>query len=86
MAENEMLESVELETLEQDLEALADEFTLADLAEFDEEFEFDEADLEAYSKTEYTLKEKLKMILMNNTACSIIKWSFAGLGLVGLVL
>ncbi len=87
MAENEMLESVELETLEQqDLEALADEFTLADLAEFDEGFEFDEADLEAYSKTEYTLKEKLKMILMNNTACSIIKWSFAGLGLVGLVL
>ncbi len=81
MAENEKLEGLQLE----ELEALAGEFTLDDLAEFDNEFEFDVSDLEAI-KPVYTTKEKLKLILMNNTVFSIIKWCFAGLGLVGLVL
>ncbi len=91
MAENELLEGLQ-EGLEEDtlqleeLEALADEFTLYDLAEFDEDFEFDLEDIEAYLKPSYTTKEKIKMILMNNTVFSIIKWCFAGLGLVGLVL
>ncbi len=69
----------------EELDALANEFTLEDLAEFDEGFEFAAADLESLKPT-YTKKEKLKMILMNNTVCSIIKWCFAGLGLIGLVL
>ncbi len=69
----------------EELEALANEFTLDDLAEFDNEFEFDVTDLESI-KPVYTTKEKLKFILMNNTVFSIIKWCFAGLGLVGLVL
>lgn len=68
----------------EELEALADEFTLEDLAEFDEGLEFDASDLELL-KPSYTKKEKLKMILMNNTVFSIIKWSIAGLGLIGLV-
>ncbi len=97
MAENEKLEGLHLDAEEgfetedfeglraEDLDALAGEFTLDDLAEFDEEFEFDVSDLESI-KPEYTLKEKLKMILMSNTAFSIVKWCFAGLGLIGLVL
>ena len=90
MAENEKLESLQMEETQEgvqmeDLEALAGEFTLDDLAEFDNEFEFDVADLESI-KPVYTTKEKLKLILMNNTVFSIIKWCFAGLGLVGLVL
>ncbi len=96
MAENEKLEGLQLDATEgvqteelglsmDELEALAGEFTLDDLAEFDEGFEFDVADLAAI-KPEYTLKEKLKLIFMNHTAFSIVKWCFAGLGLVGLVL
>ncbi len=96
MAENEKLEGLQLEAEDglqleelglpmEELEALAGEFTLDDLAEFDEEFEFDVSDLEAI-KPVYTLKEKLKLIFMSNTAFSIVKWCFAGLGLVGLVL
>lgn len=81
MAENEILEGMQIE----ELEALSDEFSLNDLAELDEELEFDVSDLEA-AKPVYTTKEKLKLILMNNTVFSIIKWSFAGLGLIGLVL
>ncbi len=81
MAENEMLEGMQIE----ELEALANEFSLDDLAEFDQELEFEVSDLEA-AKPAYTTKEKLKLILMNNTVFSIIKWCFAGLGLVGLVL
>ncbi len=73
----------ELRTFEE-LEALADEFTLEDLAEFDENFEFTAEELEAL-KPNYTKKEKLKLILMNHTAFSIVKWSIAGLGIVGLV-
>lgn len=68
----------------EELEALADEFTLEDLAELDEGLVFESSDL-AYLKPSYTKKEKLKMILMNNTVFSIIKWCFAGLGLVGLI-
>jgi len=81
MAENEKLEGLQME----DLEALANEFTLDDLAEFDDELEFDIADLESI-KPVYTTKEKLRMILMNNKVFSIIKWCFAGLGLIGLIL
>ena len=81
MAENEKLEGVQME----DLEALANEFTLDDLAEFDNELEFDVTDLESI-KPVYTTKEKLKLILMNNKVFSIIKWCFAGLGLIGLIL
>ncbi len=81
MAENEKLEGLQLE----ELEALAGEFTLDDLAEFDNEFEFDVSDLESI-KPVYTTKEKLKLILMSHTAFSIVKWCFAGLGLIGLVL
>lgn len=81
MAENEKQEGLQME----ELEALAGEFTLDDLAEFDNEFEFDVSDLEAI-KPVYTTKEKLKLILMNNTVFSIIKWGIAALGLVGLVL
>ena len=68
----------------EELEALADEFTLEDLAEFDDGLEFDASDLDVL-KPSYTKKEKLKLILMNNTVFSIIKWCFAGLGLVGLI-
>ena len=68
----------------EELEALADEFTLEDLAEFDEIFEFTPEELEAL-KPNYTKKEKLKLILMNHTAFSIVKWSIAGLGIIGLV-
>ncbi len=97
MAENEKLEGLNLEAEEglqtedfeslsaEELDALAGEFTLDDLAEFDDEFEFDVSDLESIKPT-YTTKEKLKVILMNNTAFSIVKWCFAGLGLIGLVL
>lgn len=95
MAENEMQEGLQLNEMQDDLqqeglqleelEALAGEFTLDDLAEFDSEFEFDIADLESI-KPVYTTKQKLKMIFMNNTVFSIIKWSIAGLGLIGLVL
>ena len=81
MAENEKLEGMQME----ELEALAGEFTLDDLAEFDNEFEFDVSDLDSI-KPVYTTKEKLKLILMNNTVFSIIKWCIAALGLVGLVL
>lgn len=81
MAENEKQEGLQME----ELEALAGEFTLDDLAEFDNEFEFDVSDLEAI-KPVYTRKEKLKLILMNNTAFSIIKWCIAALGVIGLVL
>lgn len=81
MAENEKLEGLQME----DLEALANEFTLDDLAEFDDELEFDIADLESI-KPVYTTKEKLRLILMNNKVFSIIKWCFAGLGLIGLIL
>lgn len=81
MAENEKQEGLQME----ELEALAGEFTLDDLAEFDNEFEFDVSDLESI-KPVYTTKEKLKMILMNNTVFSIIKWGIAALGIVGLVL
>lgn len=81
MAENEKQEGLQME----ELEALAGEFTLDDLAEFDNEFEFDVSDLESI-KPVYTTKEKLKMILMNNTVFSIIKWCIAALGIVGLVL
>ena len=74
------------ETVEQsELEALAGEFTLDDLAEFDEELGFEKADLDLV-KPSYTTKEKMKLLFMNNTVFSIIKWCFAGLGLVGLVL
>ncbi|MBR6793894.1 MAG: DUF3810 family protein [Clostridia bacterium] len=82
MAENEIMEGMQVE----ELEALANEISLEDLAEFDEELEFDVADLEAAEKPVYTTKEKLKLILMNNKVFSIIKWCFAGLGLIGLVL
>ena len=68
----------------EELEALADEFSLEDLAEFDESFEFTAEELEAL-KPNYTKKEKLKLILMNHTAFSIVKWSIAGLGVVGFV-
>ena len=81
MAENEKQEGLQME----ELEALAGEFTLDDLAEFDNELEFDVSDLESI-KPVYTTKEKLKLILMNNTVFSIIKWCIAGLGLIGLVL
>lgn len=81
MAEIEKLEGVQME----DLEALANEFTLDDLAEFDNELEFDVRDLQSI-KPVYTKKEKMKLIFMNNTAFSIIKWCFAGLGLIALVL
>ncbi|MBQ8892774.1 MAG: DUF3810 family protein [Clostridia bacterium] len=81
MAENEKQEGLQME----EIEALAGEFTLDDLAEFDNEFEFDISDLESI-KPVYTTKEKLKLILMNNTVFSIIKWCIAALGIVGLVL
>ncbi len=81
MAENEKLEGLQME----ELEALAGEFTLDDLAEFDEELEFDASELEEI-KPEYTKKEKLRLLLMNNKVFSIIKWCFAGLGIVGLIL
>ena len=80
MAENEMQENLQMEELEE----LAGEFTLDDLAEFDNDLEFDVTDLESI-KPVYTTKEKLKLILMNNTVFSIIKWAFAAMGLVGLV-
>lgn len=80
MAEIEKLEGVQME----ELEALANEFTLDDLAEFDNELEFEVNDLESI-KPVYTTKEKLKLILMNNKVFSIIKWSIAGLGLIGLI-
>ena len=69
MSENEKQEGLQME----ELEALAGEFTLDDLAEFDNELEFDVSDLESI-KPVYTTKEKLKLILMNNTVFSIIKW------------
>lgn len=81
MAENEKQEGLQME----ELEALAGEFTLDDLAEFDENLEFDVSDLESI-KPVYTTKEKMKLIFMNNTVFSIIKWCFAGLGLIALVL
>ncbi|MBQ6823071.1 MAG: DUF3810 family protein, partial [Clostridia bacterium] len=81
MAENEKIEGLQLE----ELEALAGEFTLDDLAEFDNEFEFDVSDLESI-KPVYTTGEKVKMILMSNVVTSIIKWGLAALGLVGVVL
>ncbi len=78
-------ELVEQEGLSpEELDALANEFTLEDLAEFDQDLSFDTEDLQTLKPT-YTKKEKWKMILMNNTVFSIIKWSFAGLGLIGLV-
>ncbi len=81
MAENEKQEGLQMENLE----ALAGEFTLDDLAEFDNGLEFDVTDLESI-KPVYTTKEKLKLILMGNKVFSIIKWSIAGLGVIGLVL
>ncbi len=85
MSEFEKMEGLQ-EAIELDeLEALVGEFSLSDLAEFDEELEFDAADLDLI-KPAYTTKEKMKLLLMNNTVFSIIKWCFAGLGLVGLVL
>ena len=78
-------EIVEQEGLSpEELEALANEFTLEDLAEFDQDLSFEAEDLASLKPT-YTKKEKLKTIFMNNTVFSIIKWSIAGLGLIGLV-
>ena len=85
MSEFEKMEGLQEAIAPDELEALLGEFTLSDLAEFDEELEFQAADLDII-KPSYTTKEKLKLLLMNNTAFSIIKWCFAGLGLVGLVL
>lgn len=80
MADMEKQEGLQLE----EVEALANEFTLEDLAEFDDGLEFEASDLDSIKPT-YTKKQKAKMILMNNTVFSIIKWCIAGLGLVGLV-
>ena len=85
MSEFEKMEGLQEAVEQEELEALVGEFDLADLAEFDDELNFEAADLESI-KPVYTTKEKLKFILMNNTAFSIVKWCFAGLGLVGLVL
>lgn len=81
MAEYNNLEGMELENLE----ALAGEFSLEDLAEFDTELQFDPADFKP-AKPVYTKKQKAKMLLMNNTATAIIKWAFAFLGIVAAVL
>ncbi|MBQ9953226.1 MAG: DUF3810 family protein [Clostridia bacterium] len=85
MSEFEKMEGLQEAVELDELEALVGEFTLSDLAEFDEELEFDAADLDLI-KPAYTTKEKMKFLLMNNTVFSIIKWCFAGLGLIGLVL
>lgn len=93
MAEYDKLEDMQVEVNEdlqegispEELEALAGEFSLDDLAAFDNELEFDSEALDAI-KPVYSKKEKAKLIWMNNTAFSIIKWCFAGLGLIGLVL
>ncbi|MBQ3085172.1 MAG: DUF3810 family protein [Clostridia bacterium] len=81
MAENEKLEGIQME----ELEALAGEFTLDDLAQYDNELEFDVTDLESI-KPVYTKKERNRLIFMSNKVSSIIKWVLAGLGLVGVVL
>jgi len=81
MAENEKLEGIQME----ELEALAGEFTLDDLAQYDNELEFDVTDLESI-KPVYSKKEKRRLIFMSNKVTSIIKWCFAGLGLIGLVM
>ena len=66
MSEFEKIEGLQ-EAIELDeLEALVGEFTLSDLAEFDEELEFQAADLDLI-KPSYTTKEKMKLLLMNNT-------------------
>lgn len=85
MSEFEKMEGLQEAVELDELEALVGEFTLSDLAEFDEELEFQATDLDLI-KPSYTTKEKMKLLLMNNTVFSIIKWCFAGLGLVGLVL
>ncbi len=93
MAEYDKMEEMQVEVNDdlqtgispEELEALAGEFSLDDLAAFDGELEFDSEALDAI-KPVYSKKEKAKLIWMNNTAFSIIKWCFAGLGLVGLVL
>ncbi|MBR2012727.1 MAG: DUF3810 family protein [Clostridia bacterium] len=85
MSEFEKMEGLQEAVELDELEALVGEFTLGDLAEFDEDLEFQAADLDLI-KPAYTTKEKMKLLLMNNTVFSIIKWCFAGLGLVGLVL
>ncbi|MBQ7090114.1 MAG: DUF3810 family protein, partial [Clostridia bacterium] len=81
MAENEKLEGIQME----ELEALAGEFTLDDLAQYDNELEFDVTDLESI-KPVYSKKEKRKLIFMSSKVCSIIKWCLAGLGIIGLIL
>ncbi len=81
MAENEKFEGIQME----ELEALAGEFTLDDLAQYDNELEFDVTDLESI-KPVYSKKEKRRLIFMSSKVSSIIKWCLAGLGIVGLVM